>query len=97
MGKQSMFKVNKDLCLACGRCAITCFRGAISLEFGQAEIDQSKCNGCGICVDACAQGAIVEYVPVSKEELSQTVSDLKSRTEEALRKIEALKGSSMRD
>ena len=92
MGKQAMFKVRKDLCLTCGRCAITCFRGAISLEFGQAEIDQSKCNGCGICVDACAQGAIVEYVLVSKEELRKTVSDMKSRTYEILRKIEALKG-----
>ncbi len=91
LGKQAMFKVNKDLCLACGRCAITCFRGAISLESGQAEIAQSRCNGCGICVDTCAQGAIVEYVPISKEEISQTVSDMKSRTEEILRKIEALK------
>ena len=91
LGKQAMFKVRRDLCLACGRCAITCFRGAISLQSGQAEIEQAKCNGCGICVDACAQGAIVEYVPVSKEELSQTVSDMKSRTEEILRKIEALK------
>ena len=53
-----MFKVNKDLCLACGRCAITCFRGAISLEFGQAEIDQSKCNGCGMCAAVCPHGAI---------------------------------------
>jgi ferredoxin len=87
-----MFKIRKDLCLACGRCAITCFRGAISLESGQAEIDQSKCNGCGMCVDVCAQGAIIDYVPVSKEELRESVSDMKSRTEEILRKIEALKG-----
>ncbi len=86
-----MFRVRKDLCLACGRCAMTCLRGAISLESGQAEIDQAKCNGCGICADACAQGAIVEYVPISKEALLETVADLKSRTEEAMRKIEALK------
>lgn len=91
MSDQVTFKVRKDLCLTCGRCAMTCFRGAISLEAGQAQIDQSKCNGCGICVNACAQGAIVEYVPVSKEALLETVSDLKSRTEEALQKIEALK------
>jgi len=91
LDKQAMFKIRKDLCLACGRCAITCFRGAISLASGQAEIDQSKCNGCGVCVDACAQGAIVNYVPVSKEELTQTVSDMKLRTEEILSKIEALR------
>ncbi len=45
-----------------------------------------------MCVDACSQGAIVEYVPVSKEELSETVSDLKSRTEQLLLKIAAMKG-----
>jgi len=88
---QMIFKVKKDLCLACGRCAITCFRGAISLESGQAEIDQSKCNRCGMCVEACAQGAIVTWIPVSKEVLTDTISDLKSRTQEILHKIEALK------
>jgi ferredoxin len=86
-----MFKVRKDLCLACGRCAITCFRGAISLESGQAEIDQSRCNRCGVCVDACAQGAIFASIPVSKEMLIETISDLKSRTQQVLLKIEALK------
>lgn len=87
-----MFKVRDDLCIACGRCSMACPRGAISLPSGYAQIDQLKCNQCGMCVDACSQGAIVEYVPVSKEELSETVSDLKSRTEQLLLKIAAMKG-----
>ena len=87
-----MLKVNRDMCLACGRCAMSCFRGAISLESGKAHIDPSKCNGCGMCINACARGAIMEHVPISKEELSRTVSNLKSRTENALRRINALKG-----
>ena len=87
-----MLKVRNDLCIACGRCAMACPKGAISLPFGYAQIEQSRCNECGMCVDVCSQGAIVEYVPVSKEELNETVSDLKSRTEELLQKIAAMKG-----
>ncbi|MFO8100928.1 MAG: 4Fe-4S binding protein [Dehalococcoidia bacterium] len=89
-----MFKVRSELCVACGRCAMACPREAISLPLGYAQIDQSKCNECGRCVDACSQGAIVEYAytPMSKEELNQTVSNLKSRTDELMKRLEAMKG-----
>ena len=88
-----MIVVNKDLCLACGRCAITCFRGAISLDSGQAEIDQSRCNGCGVCIDSCAQCAIsvINLEPVSAAGLFEQVSGLQSKTDDILQRIAQLK------
>ena len=86
-----MLKVNKDLCVGCGLCAESCPRGAISLPWGQAEIDQNRCNSCRFCVEVCPQGAIVEGIPVSGKELRATVVSLKQQTDELLERIEMLK------
>ncbi|MBT4512051.1 MAG: 4Fe-4S binding protein [Chloroflexi bacterium] len=37
-----------------------CFRQAISLDTGHAQIDHDKCNLCGLCLGECKQGAITE-------------------------------------
>ncbi len=88
-----MIVVNKDLCLACGRCAMTCFRGAISLDSGQAEIDQSSCNGCGVCIDSCTQSAIrvITLEPITATELAEQVTGLQSKTNDILQRIAQLK------
>ena len=86
-----MLKVQKKLCQGCGRCAITCFRQAISLPEGHAEIDPTKCNGCGLCVDVCPQNAIMKIEPVSKEELAEMVSDLKDQMGNIMERIQRLK------
>ena len=86
-----MLQVRNDLCLGCGICAQSCPRGAISLLWGQAEIDQSRCNSCGLCLDLCPQGAIVEVVPVSREDLKDTVSSLKRQTDDLLARVERLR------
>jgi Fe-S-cluster-containing hydrogenase component 2 len=86
-----MLQVRNDLCLGCGICAQGCPRGAISLLWGQAEIDQSRCNSCGLCLDLCPQGAIVKVVPVSREELKDTISNLKHQADDLLVRIDRLR------
>ena len=89
-----VLRVRKDLCLGCGLCAESCPRQAISLQSGQAEIDQSRCNSCGLCFNVCPQGAIIELRPVSRHELQVTVAGLTGRTEDIITRIERLKSNS---
>lgn len=89
-----ILRVREGLCLGCGLCAETCPRQAISLQWGQAQIDQSRCNNCCLCLDVCPRGAIVEMVPVSKGELKATISELKSKANDIIARIEMLKANS---
>jgi dihydroorotate dehydrogenase subfamily 1 len=50
-------EVQKDLCIACGRCMKSCAYQAIEIE-DTAVIDKNKCFGCGLCVTRCAKKAI---------------------------------------
>jgi len=86
-----VLKVNRDLCVGCGLCAEICPRGAISLFWGQAEIDPRRCNSCRLCLEVCSQGAIVERIPVSEKKLRATVASLRLQTDELLERIERLK------
>jgi ferredoxin len=47
-----------DTCVGCGECLNKCWVAAISLEDGQARIDEKRCKGCGICVENCPSNAI---------------------------------------
>lgn len=85
-----MIRVRKDLCLGCGVCLDSCFRDAISIVSGRAEIDHRRCNRCGACIASCPQDAIVELTPVSKAELEASVSVLRSRADNILARIDAL-------
>lgn len=86
-----MLRVRKDLCLGCGLCAQSCPRQAISLLWGQAEIDPNRCVPCCLCRQVCPQGAIVEVVPVSRDELQTTVTALKQRAGDLVERIERLR------
>lgn len=48
-------QVNRDLCNACGICAMFCPDNAISDDL---EIDLDFCKGCGICAHECPKKAI---------------------------------------
>ena len=86
-----IFRVRKDLCLGCGLCAESCPRQAISLQWGEAQIDQNRCNHCGLCVDVCSQGAIAKVTLVSRRELQSTVTGLKDRANDIIARVEKLK------
>ncbi|MDL2270099.1 4Fe-4S binding protein [Desulfosarcina sp. OttesenSCG-928-A07] len=51
--------VNAVICAACGECAETCPRCAISIQCGvSATLDDNRCAGCGACAAACPASAI---------------------------------------
>ncbi len=86
-----MLQVRRDLCLGCGLCVQSCPRRAISLLWGQAEIDPYRCIPCCLCRQVCPQGAIIELVPISGDELQTTVTTLKQRVEDLIASIEKLR------
>jgi ferredoxin len=86
-----ILKIRKDSCVGCGLCAESCLRQAISIIYGQAEINQSRCNHCHLCLGVCPQDAIVELAPVLEEELTNTVSSLKQKTDDLIRRIEKIR------
>ena len=52
---------DKDKCISCGRCVISCNYGghqAIKFENRTPKLDGSKCVGCHLCLLVCPKGAI---------------------------------------
>lgn len=55
------YKINKDKCIGCHRCARECPVKCISGKPKEKhEIDEDKCIACGTCFRACPVGAVVE-------------------------------------
>ena len=50
------YKVNDEVCIACGACAASCPVQCIKLD-DKAEIDQTMCIGCGTCASVCPVNA----------------------------------------
>lgn len=50
-------QIEKNLCIACGKCKKSCTYQAISIV-DSAVIDKNKCFGCGLCISRCPKQAI---------------------------------------
>jgi len=50
--------VEKDKCVTCKDCIITCPVSAISIVNNKATIDLEKCINCKLCVKACTYNAL---------------------------------------
>lgn len=50
--------INKDACVACGKCQKVCMYRAISKVGEHYQADASLCDGCGMCTQFCAKNAI---------------------------------------
>lgn len=66
-------KMNKELCMGCGRCYTSCMDGghqAINFDFEKREphVIGSKCVGCHLCRLVCPTGAIGMSNRVAKRE-----------------------------
>ena len=49
--------IDKEKCIACGRCATFCPEHCILLN-PKAEVNYDYCKGCGICANECPVKAI---------------------------------------
>ena len=58
ISKISVFKIkiNPDQCIKCGKCAVACKSGCISIK--DMSIDYSRCVGCFNCLPVCNDAAI---------------------------------------
>lgn len=50
-------------CIGCHYCELECPAGAIYIQQGRNQIDQSRCIGCGKCVDLCRLDLIKSTEP----------------------------------
>lgn len=65
-------EINKDMCVGCGRCYISCYDGAHQAmiwheEERKPECDHNKCVGCHLCALVCPVGAISKGEVVLKK------------------------------
>lgn len=51
--------VDKDICVNCDACVVSCIFGAIEASpFGLPNVIEANCKGCGVCAAECPMGAM---------------------------------------
>jgi len=72
-----MVSVKRDVCVGCGVCTRVCPTGAISLDAGKAQIEQSLCTERYLCVQACPRRAIVVVGAGLKPDAAPSIQELR--------------------
>ena len=55
-GKNSIYQINKDKCMLCGKCLNVCPQKCIDLK--NKEIHEANCLRCGACLEICPYKAV---------------------------------------
>lgn len=54
----SGLRIDRELCIGCESCIMTCPQNALFMEDGKAQVDGDACVMCGMCTDSCPVEAI---------------------------------------
>ena len=57
----SLFKIDEDKCISCGKCFSSCRFLAIDKKDKKFRINEYMCEGCALCYHVCPVNAISEY------------------------------------
>jgi dihydropyrimidine dehydrogenase (NADP+) len=66
--KHAVAKINRDLCINCGKCFMSCQDcGFMAIHFDRVKrlprVDVNKCTGCGLCTSICPINDCIVMVP----------------------------------
>jgi len=68
--------VDKDVCVNCDACVVSCIFNAIETEpFGLPSIVEANCKGCGVCAAECPMGAM-QLVHFTDEQIVAAIEAL---------------------
>ena len=68
--------VDKDICVNCDACVVSCIFNAIDAEpFGLPSIIEANCKGCGVCAAECPMGAM-QLVHFTDEQIVAAIEAL---------------------
>ncbi len=68
--------VDKDICVNCDACVVSCIFNAIEAEpFGLPHIVEANCKGCGVCAAECPMGAM-QLVSFTDEQIVAAIKAL---------------------
>ena len=65
-------KIDRAMCVGCGKCAEVCPASAAHVVKGKARIDTKKCIRCFCCQEFCPKGAITVHRPFLARLLDRT-------------------------
>jgi Fe-S-cluster-containing hydrogenase component 2 len=78
--KMSIFKVNKDDCVACGNCVKACPYGGIFLGYDGKALKCDLCEGSPECINYCTANAL-QFVEVTKDVVKMKIKDMLKKLE----------------
>ena len=94
-----MIKIDKDLCIGCGACIVTCPNNALQLNSeGKCECQNEFCLEYETCISVCPVGAISNEATQDEDMSTSNFNySTDSKEEELITKLEAATGSDSRD